>query len=63
MKKVGEQAKASSYLLAKSTTEQKNNFLYDLSKRIISIPMSAYLSVTEQNYIINSFDLFINKYL
>ena len=36
MKKVGEQAKASSYLLAKSTTEQKNNFLYDLSKRIIT---------------------------
>ena len=36
MKKVGEQAKASSYLLAKSTTEQKNTFLYDLSKRIIA---------------------------
>jgi len=36
MKKVGEQAKASSYLLAKSTTEQKNNFLHDLSKRIIT---------------------------
>ena len=35
MKKVGEQAKASSYLLAKSTTEQKNTFLNDLSKRII----------------------------
>ena len=34
-KKMGEQAKASSYLLAKSTTEQKNNFLKDLSKRII----------------------------
>ena len=36
MKKVGEQAKASSYLLAKSTTEQKNTFLHDLSKRIIA---------------------------
>jgi glutamate-5-semialdehyde dehydrogenase len=36
MKKVGERAKASSYLLAKSTTEQKNNFLHDLSKRIIA---------------------------
>ena len=36
MKKVGEQAKASSYLLAKSSTEQKNNFLHDLSKRIIA---------------------------
>jgi len=35
MKKIGEQAKASSYLLAKSTTEQKNTFLNDLSKRII----------------------------
>lgn len=35
MKKVGEQAKASSYLLAKSATEQKNTFLNDLSKRII----------------------------
>ena len=35
MKKVGEQAKASSYLLAKSSTEQKNTFLHDLSKRII----------------------------
>lgn len=35
MKKVGEQAKASSYLLAKSATEQKNTFLHDLSKRII----------------------------
>lgn len=35
MKKVGEKAKASSYLLAKSSTEQKNNFLNDLSKRII----------------------------
>ena len=35
MKKVGEQAKVSSYLLAKSTTEQKNTFLHDLSKRII----------------------------
>jgi len=34
--KVGEQAKASSYLLAKSTTEQKNTFLHDLSKRIIA---------------------------
>ena len=36
MRKVGEQAKASSYLLAKSSTEQKNNFLHDLSKRIIA---------------------------
>ena len=36
MKKVGERAKTSSYLLAKSTTEQKNNFLHDLSKRIIA---------------------------
>tara|TARA_B100001059_G_scaffold97437_1_gene96705 strand:- start:260 stop:1498 length:1239 start_codon:yes stop_codon:yes gene_type:complete len=36
MKKVGEQAKASSYLLAKSSTEQKNTFLHDLSKRIIA---------------------------
>ncbi len=38
------------------------NSMY-LSKRIISIPMNAYLSVKEQNYIIKSFDLFINKYL
>ena len=32
-----------------------------LSKRIISLPMSAYLSIKEQNYILKSFELFINN--
>ena len=36
MKNVGAQAKESSYILERSTTEQKNNFLHDLSKRIIA---------------------------
>ena len=36
MKKVGKQAKSASYLLAKVSTEQKNTFLDDLSKKIIA---------------------------
>ena len=36
MEKVGKQAKSASYLLAKVSTEQKNTFLDDLSKKIIA---------------------------
>ena len=36
MKSVGNNAKESSISLAKASTEQKNTFLHDLSKRIIS---------------------------
>lgn len=36
MEKIGKQAKSASYLLAKVSTEQKNTFLDDLSKKIIA---------------------------
>ena len=43
-----------------STKNDNKNSSY-LSKRIISLPMSAYLSKKDQNYILKSFELFINN--